>query len=67
MQNYSQVFAETLAEFESPYVPGDQGDAGKGQVTARAGWKIYSTLNPNVGYIKKNPGQTQYHEIAVDE
>ena len=66
MYNYSQVFADTLAEFESPYVPGDQGDAGKGQVTARAGYKIFSSMNGNVGYISKQPGQTQYHEIAVD-
>lgn len=66
MQNYSSVFAEVLAEYESPYVPGDQGDAGKGQVTARAGERIHRTLDPNVGYIAKSPGQTQYHGIAVD-
>jgi hypothetical protein len=65
MANYSQVFADTLAEFESNLVPGDQGDAGKGQVTARAGYKIHAT-NSNVGYITKQPGQTQYYGIAVD-
>jgi hypothetical protein len=65
MQNYSSVFAETLAEFVSPIVPGDQGDAGKGQVTARAVHKINRTLNANVGYIAKNPGQTQYFGISV--
>lgn len=66
MQNYSQVFADVLAEFESPYVPGDQGDAGKGQVTVRAAYKINSTMNPRVGCITKNPGQTQFHGVAVD-
>ena len=30
MQNYSQVFADTLAEFVSPIVPADQGDNGEG-------------------------------------
>ena len=66
MQNYSDVFAQTLAEFESNYVPGDQGDAGKGQVTARAGYRINKTMNSNTGYIAKNPGQTQFHGISVD-
>src|SRR5262245_14460840 len=66
MQNFSQVFQETLNEYESPYVPGDRGDEGKGQVTARAGYKIWSTLDPNVGYIAKSAGQTQYHGITVD-
>ena len=66
MQNYSNVFQDTIDEFESPYVPGDQGDAGKGQVTARAGYKINQDFCPTVGYISKNPGQTQYHGIAVD-
>src|SRR4030095_4887173 len=65
MANYSHVFPETIDEFVSPVVPGDQADARKGQVTARAGYKIHLT-NPNVGYIGKNPGQTQYHGIAVD-
>jgi len=66
MQNYSDVFAATLAEFVSPIVPSDQGDAGKGQVTARAVYTINTTRNPNVGYISKSGGQTQYHGIAVD-
>jgi hypothetical protein len=66
MQNYSDVFAATLAEFVSPIVPSDQGDAGKGQVTARAVYTINTTRNPNVGYIAKSGGQTQYHGIAVD-
>ena len=42
MQNWSHVVADTLNEFESLYVPGDQGDAGKGQVLVRAGYRIYS-------------------------
>lgn len=66
MQNYSEVFAATLDEFVSPIVPGDQGDAGKGQVTARAVYTIHTTIDRDVGYISKNPGQTQYHGIAVD-
>jgi len=66
MQNYSQVFADTLALYESLYVPGDQGDAAKGQVTVRAGYRIYSTMNPRVGYIAKSGGQTQFHGVAVD-
>jgi len=66
MVNYSNVFADVLAEFESNYVPGDQGDAGKGQATARAGERINRTLDANVGYIGKNPGQTQFNGIAVD-
>ena len=66
MQNWSQVFADTLALYESPYVPGDQGDAGKGQVNARAGYTIHTTYDPNVGYIAKTGGQTQYFGIAVD-
>ena len=65
MQNYSQVFADTLAEVESPIVPGDQGDNGKGQVTARAVYKINTTMNANVGHIGKNPGQTQYPTPSV--
>jgi len=66
MQNWSQVFADTLALYESPYVPGDQGDAGKGQVCVRAGYTIHTTLDANVGYIAKNPGQTQFYGVAVD-
>jgi len=64
--NYSQVFADTLALYESNYVPGDQGDAGKGQVCVRAGYTIATTLDANVGYIAKNPGQTQFYGVAVD-
>lgn len=66
MVNYSQVYQDTINEFVSPFVPGDQGDAGKGQVNARAGYKICVGMNPNIGYIAKVPGQTQYHGIAVD-
>ncbi len=66
MTNYSQVFADTLALYESPYVPGDQGDAGKGQVCVRAGYTIHTTLDASVGYIAKNPGQTQFYGVAVD-
>jgi hypothetical protein len=66
MQNYSQVFADTIAEFQSPYVAGDQGDNGKGQVTARAAYKIFTTMNANVGHIGKNPGQTQYPNPSID-
>jgi hypothetical protein len=66
MQNYSSVFADTLALYESLYVPGDQGDAAKGQVTVRAGLTINQTLDPRVGYIAKNPGQTQFYGVAVD-
>lgn len=66
MVNYSQVFADTLAEFESPFVPGDQGDAGKGQVTVRAGYKICTTMDPDIGYIAKSPGQTQFNGVSVD-
>lgn len=66
MQNWSQVFADTLALYESPYCPGDQGDAGKGQVLVRAGYTIHTTLDGNVGYISKNPGQTQFFGVAVD-
>lgn len=66
MQNWSSVFQETIDEFESPYVPGDQGDAGKGQVTVRAGYKIHSFNDQNIGYIAKNPGQTQFYGVAVD-
>lgn len=65
MANYSQIFQDTINEFVSPYVPGDRGDEGKGQVTARAVYKIFLT-NPNMGYIGKTGGQTQYHGIAVD-
>lgn len=66
MQNYSNVFAETLAEFVSPIVPADQGDNGKGQVCARAAYKINTTMNPQVGHIGKNPGQTQYPTPYID-
>ena len=66
MTNYSQVFADTLALYESNYVPGDQGDAGKGQVCVRAGYTIHTQLDANVGYIAKNPGQTQFYGVAVD-
>jgi hypothetical protein len=66
MQNWSQVFQETIDEFESPYVPGDQGDAGKGQVLVRAGYRINTTLDPRVGYISKNPGQAQFYGVATD-
>src|SRR4029453_14669410 len=66
MENWSQVFQETIDEFESPYVAGDQGDAGKGQVLVRAGYRITTTLDPRVGYISKNPGQTQFYGAAVD-
>jgi len=66
MTNYSQVFADTLALYESNYVPGDQGDAGKGQVCVRAGYTIHTTLDASVGYIAKNPGQTQFYGVAVD-
>jgi hypothetical protein len=66
MQNYSQVFADTLALYESLYVPGDQGDAGKGQVTVRAGYTINQTINTRIGYIAKSPGQTQFYGVAVD-
>jgi hypothetical protein len=66
MQNYSDVFQATIDEFESPYVPGDRGDEGKGQVCARAGYKIHTTMSSATGYIAKSGGQTQYHGIAVD-
>lgn len=66
MQNWSQVFADTLALYESCYVPGDQGDAGKGQVCVRAGLTIYQMFDLNVGYIRKNPGQTQFNGVSVD-
>jgi hypothetical protein len=66
MDNYSYVFADTLALYESCVVPGDQGDAGKGQVLVRAGYTINQTLNPRVGYVSKNPGQTQFHGVGVD-
>ncbi len=66
MTNYSDVFAETLALYESLYVPGDQGDAGKGQVCVRAGYTIHTTRDASVGYIAKNPGQTQFYGVAVD-
>jgi hypothetical protein len=66
MQNYSSVFADTLALYESLYVPGDQGDAAKGQVTVRAGLTINQTIDPRVGYIAKSGGQTQFHGVAVD-
>lgn len=66
MQNYSQAFADTLAEFVSPIVPFDQGDAGKGQVTVRALYKINTTMNANVGCISKSAGQTQFNGVAVD-
>jgi len=65
MQNYSQKYAEALAEFVSPLVPADRGDEGKGQVNARAVYKI-NQINPNVGHIAKSAGQTQYHELSVD-
>jgi len=66
MQNWSQVFADTLALYESCLVPGDQGDAGKGQVCVRAGYTIHTQHDANVGYIAKNPGQTQFYGVAVD-
>src|SRR4029434_6769577 len=66
MENWSAIFQETIDEFESPYVPGDQGDAGKGQVLVRAGYRIHTTLDVNVGYISKQPGQTQFYGVAVD-
>lgn len=66
MQNWSQVFADTLALYESLYVAGDQGDAAKGQVCVRAGYTINTTYDPAVGYIAKNPGQTQFYGVAVD-
>ena len=66
MQNYSQVFADTLAEFVSPIVPADQGDNGKGQVCVRALYKINTTMNANVGGIAKTGGQTQFNGVAVD-
>src|SRR4030095_13634073 len=62
----SAIFQETIDEFESPYVPGDQGDAGKGQVLVRAGYRIHTTLDPRVGYIAKSGGQTMFHGVAVD-
>ena len=65
MQNYTQVYADTLAEFESPLVPAAQGDEGKGQLNARAVYKIHQS-NPNVGHIGKSGGQTQYHGLSVD-
>lgn len=65
MKNYSDVYAETLAEFESNIVPADQGDAGKGQVNVRAGYKI-NQQNKDIGFIAKNPGQTQFHGVGVD-
>jgi hypothetical protein len=66
MQNFSYIFADVLAEYESLYVPGDQGDAAKGQVTVRAGYTINQQIDPRVGYITKSPGQTQFHGVAVD-
>jgi hypothetical protein len=66
MQNWSQVFADTLNEFESTIVPADQGDAGKGQVCVRAGYTIHTVWDPNVGYISKSAGQTQFNGVAVD-
>lgn len=66
MQNWSQVFQDTLNEFESTIVPADQGDAGKGQVCVRAGYTIHTVWDPNVGYISKSAGQTQFNGVAVD-
>jgi len=65
MQNYSQIYADTLAEFESPLVPADRGDEGKGQVNARAVYTIHQT-NPNIGHIAKSGAQTAYHGLSVD-
>lgn len=66
MQNYSSIFQEVLAEFESNYVPGDQGDAGKGQVTVRAGLRIFQNQDSDIGYIAKTSGQTNFHGVSVD-
>jgi hypothetical protein len=66
MQNYSDIIRATIAEFESPIVPADQGDQGKGQVILRAGYRIHQSLNVNIGYLKKSPGQTQFAGVAVD-
>ena len=32
----------------------------------RAGYTIHTTLDANVGYIAKTPGQTQFYGVAVD-
>jgi len=66
IQDYRSIFLATLAEFESPIVPKDQGNQGKGQLLLRTGYKINLTLNNNIGYLKKNPGQTQHAGVAVD-
>jgi hypothetical protein len=65
VQNFSSYYQDALDDFESTIVPSDQGDAGKGQVNARAVYKI-NIEHPDIGYITKNPGQTQYHGISVD-
>lgn len=66
MTNWSFVFSETLALYETLVVPGDRGDEAKGQVTAQAGYTIHTMHDATVGYISKSGGQTQYHGIAVD-
>lgn len=65
MQNYSQYFANALADFESPLCPAGTEDAAKGQVTVRAGYYIH-LVNFNIGYIAKNTGQTQFAGVGVD-
>jgi hypothetical protein len=65
MQNFSAVYEQTLAEFQSLIVPNDQADAAKGQVNTRAGLKI-NAMDRSIGFIRKNPGQTQHAGVGVD-
>jgi hypothetical protein len=66
MQNFSAIYAETMQDFETMIVPASMGDAAKGQVNVRAGYKIYSLGHTTVGFIAKNPGQVQHLGVAVD-
>lgn len=66
MQDYTQQFREALAEFESPIVHAGEEDAAKGQVTVLAGFRIHQIYDPNVGYIRKHAGQTQFAGVSVD-
>jgi len=65
MQNFSAVYEQTLNEFQSLIVPNDQADAAKGQVNTRAGLKI-NAMDRSIGFIRKNPGQTQHAGVGVD-
>lgn len=66
MQNYSQYFADALADFESPLCPDGTADAAKGQVTMRAGYTLHATVDSDVGFIAKGAGQTQFAGVGVD-